>query len=772
MSANLPALTAENFDEAISKSIVFVDFWAQWCGPCRSFAPIYAQVAAQHPDAVFAKVNTEEQEELGQRFSIESIPTLMAFHHGVEVFRKSGAVPASTLEAIVAQVKNINIDDFVKSKKATEASLRGEKPVGVPPEAQWDAGDKEWVLGAKNKKGENHGPYKFWRGDGTLCNECTFVNGKTQGIFKRFHENGDVSQDGFFENGELHGTRRWLATESSTTERMHENGVSIKVRRTEMDYEHGRVVAIRHFNAAGVKCMPTNGEAYPDRPSTVTAGAEFVETQNQWQEVKIDKDRKRHGLAQFWSATGDFVFSAEYVHGARTGAHRETVAGEFLDESVVTLVGNSDDDDAVGVWTGLNAAGKTVFTRDLGIKIEGDFDSEIFQNKSCAPDFWNTKLAAALEKKNHAQAVLCAARATAASFSVAPLTKVLETVALPRNEDSAQGTAEGVIEQVPENMAALANTMLRGGDAGTLLRQFAILMDQQNRPLAALDFINAAILLFPQRAAYLAFTRSLILMSLGLEKQARIDAAMMKQSNDETAVGQSDFVTNYLDALFPVFDFWPLKEEPTSTYDELPERPLQTLAAIQSTIRKLATRIALCRDAMLRRFTAGTSFSWIPPDVKSLLPDAPVELLTFTLDAPDDESDVIEVDETLDVAHLELPDLLRMARADWNALTWLLWAAGMKDVSMPKKLSPPKNFGQAAGMASQRLWRARDRRATNRTKEEHGIEGFLFVGVDVDALSPSIVSIAEQQYAEMQALFHWLADKKNKSHWQDNLRGS
>jgi thioredoxin len=103
-------LTKDNFEKTVTGNpIVIVDFWAPWCGPCRGFAPIYEKASESHPDVVFAKVNTDDEQELGGAFNIRSIPTLMVFRENVILFQQAGALPASALEQVLEQAKSLDM---------------------------------------------------------------------------------------------------------------------------------------------------------------------------------------------------------------------------------------------------------------------------------------------------------------------------------------------------------------------------------------------------------------------------------------------------------------------------------------------------------------------------------------------------------------------------------------------------------------------------------------------------------------------------------------
>jgi thioredoxin 1 len=121
-------LTKENFEQVITgNKTVVVDYWAPWCGPCRGFAPVFEKVSEAHPDVVFAKVDTDAEQEIAAHFQIRSIPTLMVFREQIIVFSQPGALPQGAFEQVVTRAKALDMEDVRKQIADQET-----KPGGAP----------------------------------------------------------------------------------------------------------------------------------------------------------------------------------------------------------------------------------------------------------------------------------------------------------------------------------------------------------------------------------------------------------------------------------------------------------------------------------------------------------------------------------------------------------------------------------------------------------------------------------------------------------------
>jgi len=139
------ALTLETHDETVKDGIVLIDFWAEWCGPCKQFGPVFERSSEKHEDIAFTKVDTEDQQQLAARYGITSIPTLVAYRDGIPVFGQPGALPEPALEQLIEQVRALDMEQVKVQYAQALADQQAQQQVQAQAAEQQQAPQRQGV---------------------------------------------------------------------------------------------------------------------------------------------------------------------------------------------------------------------------------------------------------------------------------------------------------------------------------------------------------------------------------------------------------------------------------------------------------------------------------------------------------------------------------------------------------------------------------------------------------------------------------------------------
>ncbi len=676
-----------------------------------------------------------------------------------------------------------------------------ERPASVPENAVFHEDKSEWSVGAVDEHGKPSGAHVFFRHDGSKVLDCRYENGLLEGAFRRFHPNGELARQGEYQAGKMHGRVQAFASQGHTPEALRICCVPPGAFRLETTYDQGdRTENERFYNKEG-QLLLSDGSIHPDRPRQVPAGAAFEETSRRWREGGYNGKGERDGLFRWWATEGALLEERHFLAGKEHGTSRWfSEPGDLQDEShfqegkrcgpyfrhcgpdvyadarIRSQRGSFKDDLVSGRWDFLGDDGNVVASTDLGVPLGDASSSPAFARTARSADGW-TQVARALRDEHRTGEALCAlARAAAVTKDQAALVRQLDEARPGLRPEHATAIASQAIKIADANITWLVDALLRGGEPALLFRSIASSCPGASQ--ASLDFVDAAIVLAPElEPCYV--TRALIDLSLGDPDSASSDAEHLS----DDYVEQREFLQSYRRVLFPTFDFWPARARFDSLLTDLPEEPCQPLSKVREAIQKCATRLQLVRGLISEQVPSAPA--WQLPDLSVLLPRGPATLerrvfeITFddeelAANGNDQQAEAIErvqVDETLDLTGLDVASLMRRARADWNALTWLCWSVGLDRVALPESMSPPANFAEAVGMAIERHWRSRDKLTTAGLRAmTKGLRGFEWEGMEIDAMPAFLAEIVAQEYTDLRAVFFFLCDDRQESPWQDNLR--
>ncbi len=684
---------------------------------------------------------------------------------------------------------------------------------GVPPEAVWRWDLDKWEVVATDAAGNRQGPSRLYREDGTLYKTVAFADGVEDGGFEIFHPSGAVARKGRLVAGELDGDIVATVDAGGQGEPLRSCCVPEPAVEMRSLFERGQLVYERFYDDRG-RLLLSDGGLCPDRPAGLPERADYDEGTGRWMIApdrtageRFFRHHRQDGSLAEESVIEDGwkTFERRYdregsvaveFHSSKDGrkhgdfyrrfdAGDDPVASPYLDARIRQERGQFVADRPVGRWTFLDESGAVVRTVDHGRwGNDGSLppvSAEIFVNEARPPEFYRPLAERMAAEGQVGLALVAAARAAARSGQIEDLVSLLASHTVPLQADPAvelaAKTSELIAAQSEPNFdprIEVLRALVGGGDPSDLLRTLSGLVRDQ--PRASVDLAEAAILLAPERpTGYLA--RALARVELGDDRGALADASRLEPVSTESTA----FLRSYVKAVFPSWDFWPSADVAASGFsdeviDGVPSSPGQPLDAIRRMIQIYATRLSLLRVAVLVRAPHRDRAAWLPPALPDLLPTGPLALgvrqETIT-DETDEgtETVTVEIDETLPLEGLGLPTLMRLARGQWAALTWLLWAVGQRQVALPTAIEPPEVFASAAVAAITRYFRVQDAVMTGGLRARtNGVPSFAFHGVDVDELPGPVAEIALEESRELRSLFLWLLSPENHSPFQSDLR--
>jgi antitoxin component YwqK of YwqJK toxin-antitoxin module len=671
-----------------------------------------------------------------------------------------------------------------------------EKPDFVPQAAVWNADEYKWEVSARDENGEREGERLLYREDGRLYSRAHFRAGVLDGPFCVYHPSGQVAREGSYLAGAFQGTVVAHASDTPSPEHLRSCCVPENATELRAVYQAGNVESETFYDRQG-RALLDDGTLLPEKPAHLDPGVRFDESLRRW---RIDMPIEERGarLIRYWSADGALIEDIEYRAGRRVsrvfaadgsvrlecgyietnlldGPYRRRFVTEgdspYEDERIAEERGTFERGEAVGHWAFLERDGNLVRAVERGPAFSREQASAVFADAEmdrAAAAHWRELAPRYLVENRLREALCAAARAAACEGDRALLLQCLTDNIVPLHPREREHRGERLAASADATMTAALDALVTGVDAAAAFRTLAAVTTGTSH--AARDFIEASLLLAPDRKMS-HLTRALVRVEIGDDRGALDDADCIPSQ------AAAEFVRSYVRVAFPDFSFRPTAEGLASDADAMAVTPEQPLDAVQHTVQVYATRIEQLRRAVLQRVPRGRpNPSWLPPDLSFLLPREAASLRCFDATIIDEtdggpEKVDVRIDERIDVDHRSVLLLLRAARFDWCALSWLCWSVGRDEVALPREVVPRPQFSAAASLAVSRFWRAQDRLTTGGLiARSQGVAGFDWEGMHIDEMPLQFAEIAAAEYLELRSMFLWLASRDNLSPFQSDLR--
>lgn len=668
------------------------------------------------------------------------------------------------------------------------------EPAALPADAAFNSEFDAWEQSEKDAAGVRDGACRLYREDGSLKLECRFTGGVLSGPFSAYHPKGGLARRGSYRDGKLDGTVASFASDDPGAEPLRTCCVPPGARELRAVYADGMIERETYFDGEG-RALCSDGTPWPERAAAVPEDVEYDAGLGCWRLSSTGDGGST--LYRYFALDGARLQDDEFVSGRRRATRRYDPRGELADERhfdergvaqghylrrysespfadarIVLEEGTFVDGRPAREWRLYDADGSLVRSVELGTPLD---DAALRGSPVITGDVPEASTCEALASEGRVrEALVGAARRLARERDVRSFDAFVERW-VPRSASTvAQQRAHEVETKSDLAIADVLDALVSGAEPQRSLRLLASLLPHTSA--AGRDLVEAALVLAPNDArAHL--TRALLRLERGDRVGFREDVTVVERESADTARAMLELER----VTFCAFSFWPAQDPvPPPDAPELAEIEIgQPVEQVVRAIQVYATRLGRIREALVSRVQAQSPElpAWLPPELSFLLPDGPVELRAFQTTITDEteagpESSEVEIDERLatDVER-GVPAWMQRARADWAALCWLCWAAGLDQIALPERLVKRGEFAVAVDRATSRCFRVHDQlRSAGLVSRARGVAEFEWEGIPVSELSPTLAEIASSEQLEIRSALFWSLFPENLSPFQSDLR--